>query len=91
MSFNPNITLKLPEGYSLADLKLRRCDADAIDLDMDVVKVVCKLNGLDIDKVLANPGPVVSTILSVWYKSHLAQGGASDPVMETLRQAPTLH
>jgi hypothetical protein len=91
MSFNPNITLKLPEGYSFADLKLRRCDADAIDLDMDVVKVVCKLNGLDIDKVLANPGPVVSTILSVWYKSHLAQGGPSDPVMETLRQAPTLH
>lgn len=91
MSFNPNITLKLPDGYSFADLKLRRCDADAIDLDMDVVKVVCKLNGLDIEKVLANPGPMVSSILSVWYKSHLAQGGATDPVMETLRQPPTLH
>jgi hypothetical protein len=91
MSFNPNVTLKLPEGYSFADLKLRRCDADAIDLDMDVVKVVCKLNGLDIEKVLANPGPVVSSILSVWYKSHLVQGGARDPVMEALRQTSTLH
>ena len=91
MSIDMPPTLKLPEGYSFADLKLRRCDTDAIDLDMDVVKVVCKLNGLDVEKVLANPGPVVSTILSVWYKSHLAQGGATDAVMETLRQAPTLH
>jgi hypothetical protein len=91
MSFNPHITLKLPVGYSFADLKLRRYDTDAIDLDMDVVKVVCKLNGLDVEKVLANPGPVVSTILSVWYKNHLALGGATDSVMETLRQPPTLH
>jgi hypothetical protein len=27
------LTLKLPEGYTFADLKLRRCDDDAIDLD----------------------------------------------------------
>ena len=38
------------------------------------------------DKVLANPGPVVSTILTVWYKSHLAEGGDPDPLMEALKQ-----
>ena len=27
------LTLKLPEGYTFTDLKLRRCDDDAIDLD----------------------------------------------------------
>lgn len=53
---------------------------------MDLVKKVCLLNGLDWDKVLANPGPVVSTLLTVWYKSHLAEGGSPDPVMEQLRQ-----
>ena len=42
------LTLKLPEGYSFADLKLRRCDDDAIDLDMDLVKKVCSINGLDL-------------------------------------------
>lgn len=77
--------LKLPQGYAFTDLKLRRCDDDAIDLDMDIVKVVCKLNGLDFAKVQANPGPVVSALLSVWYKSHRAAGGTPDPVMESFR------
>ena len=89
MSTDMPPTLKQPEGYSFSDLKLRRCDANAIDLD--VVKVMCKLKGLDVEKGLTNPGPVISFILSVWYKSHLARGGATDPVMETLRQPPTLH
>ncbi|HNV58171.1 MAG TPA: hypothetical protein PKH72_00815 [Rhodoferax sp.] len=84
MSFDPT-TLKLPQGYTFADLKVRRCDADAIDLDMDIVKLVCKLNGLDFEKVLTNPGPVVSAILTVWYKSHLDQGGEPDGVMEFFR------
>jgi hypothetical protein len=84
------LTLKLPEGYSFADLKLRR-DAEAIDLDMNIVRVVCKLNGLNFERVCANPGPVISTLLSVWYKSHLAQGGAPDAVMELFRQEGQLH
>nr|WP_295781812.1 hypothetical protein [Rhodoferax sp.] len=79
------LTLKLPEGYSFADLKIRRVEADAIDLDMDLVKLVCTINGLDFDKVLQDPGPVVTTILTVWYKSHIADGGQSDPLMEELK------
>ena len=79
------LTLKLPEDYSFADLKIRRCEADAIDLDMDLVKLICNLNGLDFEKVCQNPGPVVTTILTVWYKSHLAEGGEPDPLMEELR------
>jgi hypothetical protein len=78
------LTLKLPEGYSFADLKLRRCESDAIDLDMDLVKLVCKINGLDFEKVLQNPGPVVTTILTAWYKNHLSSGGDSHPVMQDL-------
>ena len=59
---------------------------------MDVVRLVCKVNDLDFDKVLHNPGPVVTSILTVWYKSHLAQGGASDAVMESLKaQGPRLN
>ena len=79
------LTLKLPEGYSFADLKLRRCESDAIDLDMDLVKLICKINALDFDKVLQNPGPVVTSILTVWYKSHLAEGGLPDALMEALK------
>ncbi len=82
----PTLSLKLPEDHIFEDLKLRRCADDAIDLDMDLVQKICQLNGLDWDKVLANPGPVVSTILTVWYKSHLAEGGSPDPVMERLKQ-----
>ncbi|OIQ75541.1 hypothetical protein GALL_427890 [mine drainage metagenome] len=39
-----------------------------------------------------NPGPVVSSILTVWYKSHLAQGVAPDAMMEELKsQKPRLN
>ena len=79
------LTLHLPEGYTFADLKIRRVESDAIDLDMDLVKLICNMNGLDFDKVRQDPGPVVTTILTVWYKSHLAEGGEPDPLMEELR------
>lgn len=92
MTTDSLLTLKLPEGYAFSDLKVRRCDDDAIDLDMDLVKRVCKLNGLAFDKVLQNPGPVITSILTVWYKHHLAQGGAPDALMEDLRlQGPRLN
>ncbi len=87
MQNDTRLSLKLPEEHIFEDLKLRRCDDAAIDLDMDLVKKICLLNGLDFDKVLTNPGPVVSTILTVWYKSHLAEGGSPDPVMEQLKQS----
>lgn len=81
------LTLKLPEGYTFADLKLRRCDDAAIDLDMDLVQRICTINGLDFAKVLQNPGPVVTSILTVWYKTHLAEGGEPDALMEELKTA----
>ena len=79
------LTLKLPDGYVFSDLKLRRCDDDAIDLDMNLVKLICTINDLNFDKVLQNPGPVVTSILTVWYKSHLAQGGEPHALMEELK------
>lgn len=85
MSSDSLLTLKLPEGYSFPDLKIRRCDADAIDLDMDLVKLICNINGLDFEKVCQNPGPVVTNILTIWYKSHLADGGPPDALMEELK------
>jgi hypothetical protein len=86
------LALKLPDGYVFEDLKLRRCDDDAIDLDMELVKLICKINGLDFDKVCQNPGPVVTSILTVWYKSHIAEGGAPDALMEELKsQGPRLN
>ena len=86
MTTDTLLTLKLPEGYSFADLKLRRYAADAIDLDMDLFKLVCTLNGMDFDRVLQNPGPVVASVRTVWYKRHLADGGAPDELMEELRR-----
>ena len=92
MSTDSLLTLKLPEGYTFADLKLRRCEDDAIDLDMDLVQRICKINDLDFQKVLQNPGPVVTSILTIWYKTHMAEGGSPDALMEELKaQRPTLN
>jgi hypothetical protein len=85
MPNDSTLTLKLPEGATFADLKLRRCDDAAIDLDMDIVRRICSINDLDFEKVLQNPGPVITTILTVWYKTHLAEGGAPDALMEELK------
>ena len=91
MTTDSLLTLKLPEGYAFADLKLRRCAADEIDLDMDLFRVVCTLNGMDIEKVLQNPVPVVTAVLKVWYKRHLADGGAPGALKEALcSQGPRL-
>ena len=86
------LTLKLPEGYTFSDLKLRRCDDDAIDLDMELVRLICQINALDFEKVCQNPGPVVTSILTVWYKSHIVGGGQPDALMEELKtQGPRLN
>lgn len=79
------LTLKLPEGTTFVDLKIRRCADDAIDLDIDLVKLSCQINGLDFLKVCQDPGPVVSSVLTVWYMSHLASGGEVDPLIEELK------
>ncbi|MDZ7891101.1 MAG: hypothetical protein U5L73_05010 [Rhodoferax sp.] len=85
MQTDPNFQLRLPEGAQFTDLKLRRCDTEAIDMDMDLIERICQLNQWNVAKVRENPGPVISTILSVWYKTHLAAGGTPDAVMESLR------
>ena len=86
------LTLKLPEGYVFADLKLRRCDDDAIDLDMELVRLICQINGLDFENVCQKPGPVVTSILTVWYKSHISEGGEPDTLIEELKsQGPRLN
>ena len=36
-------------------------------------------------RICQDPGPVVTTILTVWYKSHLAGGGQPDALMEALK------
>ena len=46
----PNDTwlpLNLPKGYSSADLKLRRFDDDPIDLDLDLVQRICRINKIN--------------------------------------------
>ncbi len=85
MQSDPNFQLRLPEGARFSDLQLQRCDAQAIDMDMDLIERICMLNNWDVVKVRENPGPVISTILSVWYRTHLEAGGARDAVMESLR------
>jgi len=87
MTTDSHLTLKLPEGYAFSDLKIRRCEDEAIDLDMDLVKLICNINGLDFVKVCQNQGPVVTTILTVWYKTHLASGGEPDALMEDLKSS----
>jgi hypothetical protein len=90
MPHDPNFQLRLPEGAQFSDLQLRRCDSEAIDMDMDLVERICQLNQWDVAKVREDPGPVISTILSVWYKTHLSAGGAPDAVMESLRAPASL-
>jgi hypothetical protein len=48
---------------------------------------LCGGNGRYFDDVWLNPGPVVTSILTVWYKSHRAGDGEDDVLMQKLKSA----
>jgi hypothetical protein len=68
---------------SFEDLQLSRDPVTGmVAFDLEPVERLCDANDIDVDSFLTDDN--IGALLSVWYKAHLASGGAPDPVQEQL-------
>lgn len=77
-------TIAIPPGLSFADLKLAR-DADGmVSFDTSVIARIEAFSGLPDGHFMGQPEDALSDLITQWYRTHLAAGGAPDPVQEDL-------
>jgi hypothetical protein len=79
------IAIGIPAGLSFPDLKLSRDPATGdVSFDTSVIEQICEANGLPADYFMSRSEDALAELLTSWYRSHLAAGGAPDPVQEDL-------
>lgn len=85
MTKTDRIAIGIPAGLAFSDLKLAR-DPQTGDVSFDtaVIERICAANGLSDDYFMTRSEDALSELLAHWYRSHLAAGGAPDPVQEDL-------
>lgn len=79
------VAIGIPAGMAFSELRLAR-DPQTGDVSFDnaVIERICEANGLPADYFLVRPEQVISDLITSWYRSHLATGGAPDAVQEDL-------
>lgn len=75
--------IRIPDGVTFADLKLRREPDGSVSFDRAVIARVCQASGIDAARFEADED-ALSSLITGWYRAHRAQGGAPDPVEEDL-------
>ncbi len=76
------VAITIPDGLTYADLKLSR-DADGgVSFDTAVIERVREASGLSANALSTEDA--IAGLLTTWYRAHLAEGGAPDPVQEEL-------
>jgi hypothetical protein len=81
-----NVYLTIPADVSFSDLNLQR-DSVTGDLTFEwgPIERICEANGIESEDLLAEPEETFSELLIAWYKAHLDNGGAPDPVEEQMQ------
>lgn len=76
--------VSIPPGVTFADLKLAR-DADGtVSFDWVPIERICAASGIDVAVLRDQDEDNLASLLTVWYRHHLAMGGAPDPVYTDL-------
>lgn len=77
-------TLHIPDDLDFSALKLSR-DADgAVSFDWAPIARICAASGVDPAVFSDGPEDNVGALITLWYHTHRARGGAPDPVQEDL-------
>ena len=76
------IKIQIPSGLKFSDLNLSRHPGEDRDLEFDTAPFI-KIAELNPHIDIENE-EVINAIMIAWYKQHLSEGGATDPVIETL-------
>jgi hypothetical protein len=78
------MTIAIPEGLRFSDLKLARDPDGHVSFDWAPIERICRVNNLDVALFQDGPEDNLASLLTAWYRAHLAADGARDPVYEDL-------
>lgn len=77
--------ISIPDGLTFADLRLARDPAtDDVSFATDVIERVEAASGLPAGFLMGQDEDALADLIATWYASHLAAGGARDPVADDL-------
>jgi hypothetical protein len=51
---------------------------------MAPIAAICKASDLDLAELVDGAQPLVVPLIAAWYRTHIDEGGAPDPVQEDL-------
>lgn len=77
-------TIIIPPELAFADLQLARDPDGGVSMDTSVIERIELASGLQAGHLAAQGEDALSALITQWYRSHLAAGGAPDPVQEEL-------
>lgn len=81
----PNLTaLVIPEGLQFSELGLARDASGDVSFDWAPVERICQASSIDVAPFMDGPEDNLASLLTAWYRAHLAAGGERDPVYEDL-------
>lgn len=80
-----HIAIGIPPDLKFSDLKMTR-DPQTGDVSFDtaVIERICEASGLPADYFMVRHEDALSKLLTIWYRAHIAAGGAPDAVQEDL-------
>jgi hypothetical protein len=85
------LRVTIPEGVEFADLRLTLdSDNGRVRFRMEPIAAICKASDLDLAELVDGPVPLVVPLIAAWYRVHVSEGGAPDPVQEDLLEETRL-
>jgi hypothetical protein len=78
------LAVVIPTGMNFSNLALVRDPDRRVGMDIEAMCKVLETSNICPDCFFGNH-EMMSLLLTTWYNSHLARGGAPDPVMEQLK------
>jgi hypothetical protein len=79
------LRVTIPESVEFADLHLSRdVDNGQVRFSMAPIEAICEASALDLAELVDDPQSLVVLLIAAWYRAHVNEGGAPDPVQEDL-------
>jgi hypothetical protein len=85
------VHVTIPDGVEFADLHLARdVNNGLVRFNIAPIEAICEASTLDLAEIVEGPQPLVGLLIAAWYRAHVEQGGALDPVQEDLLEEAQL-
>jgi hypothetical protein len=90
-TFMRELRVTIPDGVEFADLRLTRdVDDGRVRFSMAPIAAICEASDLDPEELVDGSQPLVVLVIAAWYRAHISEGGAPDPVQEDLLEETRL-